>query len=431
MPNRVWLTAFGINKYRNTANLRFCVNDANIFADLVAERFPGAQREVFASEDDPPDTEFGNLALEDVASLGYGADDLVIVYFAGHGYEVSGSDQLMFTNSRVEDASSCLATTEVISALRSSGAGIAIAVIDACRIRIARGSDIFGEKTLEEARRNDVMVFFGCSPRETCQEAAELEPGHGVFTYHVVQHLASEMIWTPSSIDRDVRRRVQATCRDYQLSQQTPLVVAALRDGDLDVCTGRHVLARSIPNRCIVLAGPSNAGKTSIGRSLAAELGFVHVEMSDYAYARYRIAVEGGYNRSIQEFMDDVVWRDGDFAVIAQDLLGTARGEAGLVISGPRRPEELEHLRSQRWDVLQYFVYSNSTERFRRLVRSSPNNMFGSNREDFIRRDMREYAWGVASIGALRETVYLMNEGNLEEVLTSVKARREIQELAT
>jgi adenylate kinase family enzyme len=264
------------------------------------------------------------------------------------------------------------------------------------------------------------VVFFGCSPGEVCQELGTL--GHGIFTYSFIE-AAKTSPAIPLLINRRVNELVQKLCSENKLSQQRPYTsVFPIEKAIIDLFTGRPIdLVMGGPKVCILVAGPSIAGKSTLGKYLASTRGCVHIEMSSFAYQRYQ---QSNFNGSIQEFMEEVVWVNGDKAVIANDLLASQPGLDRVVITGPRTVEEIEVLRSQDWQCATVFLYASSTVRFDRWRSSRDGryvDRYAAGYNEFVLKDLREYGWGLAKIATLPRLVWSSTMGRWSPSMTKFK----------
>ena len=310
----------GVDEYDVLRRLSYCVKDAKAFLDITANRY----RSVSGTSIDEsllssasgtehlPTTQNLQNVLEHISNQDRGPNDVSLFYFSGHGFISGDKDYLATWNTRLEEPSDGICTDDVIAAMRSSGVGTAILIVDACGENLTKGMSHFGERTGEIARRQGCIVFLSCSPGEFSYESSALDGGHGVFTYAFCKALQSGVEGTPVSLDRYLLDQVTQICADQKLPKQTPYtVVAPVQQAIIDIVTGAEPekLPQTHSKNMIVIIGPTNAGKTTLGQRLSSILGYTHVEMSSFAWDRYNR--ENNYNKSIQEFMDDVVWKGG------------------------------------------------------------------------------------------------------------------------
>lgn len=424
-----YLVAVGINEFDHYRTLSCCTNDATTFAEAIEKQVPDAHCELLIGKDTGAGKSQATkeeivARLHEVAELHASPDDTVFFYFAGHGVTSEGQDRLICADSTPDDPESAVSTDDVIAAISKSGAGTGVLVIDACRIQVARSAGLFGERTAELARRRGVIAFFGCSPGEVCQELSLLGGGHGLFTYSFLKAMNEMKRLVPLEIDRAVEEEVRTLCDKHKLARQRPYTtVAPIQKTVVDLLTGHVVeLDRSTSRHCLLIVGPCNAGKTSLGQILAREIGFVHLEMSTFAWQRYEDASD--YTGSIQDYMEDVVWRNDDTDIIAQDLVSSL-GAIGkdIVVCGARRLEEIETLRKQGWEMTEIFLFANAAVRFQRHRAAAPHTRMDLSYRDFIKRDMQEYSWGLAKAATLPGVRIVSNEGRIEDLGKYVKDR--------
>ena len=245
-------------------------------------------------------------ALDDIANARLSMDDLVLFFFAGHGYSFSGEDYLVFSDTEPRNNASALCTDDIVSAFLKSGAAKSIIILDACRLESERGHSAFGEATAKLAHRKGFVVFFGCSPGQVCHEIPELR--HGVFTYSFHKVLKSLSPATPLSIDAALDEHLREICHRYNLDKQEHRTIASpVQNANLDLLTGAIVpQAPSRKGWCIVIAGPSHSGRSTIAQKLANKLNCPHVEMSTFAWTRYDREIK--YYTTIYRYM--TIWKN-------------------------------------------------------------------------------------------------------------------------
>jgi len=422
MKRKVLLYSIGIDEFTDYQTLSCCGSDAKAVAVSVKQKLSGARVRISVSDSDEQSSPTKNVVddyLNEITSLNLDTDDLVIFYFAGHGFSSGGKDYLVCRDTQRTDLTTALSTDSVIAALNRSGAGTSVLIVDACRIALDRTAGIFGEETAEMARRQGVIVFFGCSPGEVCQELPKL--GHGVFTYALLEYLKNARNATPLEIDREVISIVRSVCEEHKLSPQHPYTsVSPIQKACIDILTGKVTLAIPGPTRrCILIVGPSNAGKTTLGQHIASRFGYVHIEMSSFAWQRFRKYPD--FNRSMQDFMEDVVWSSEEKDVIAKDLLAAKPDLQKVVICGPRAVEEIETLRGETWDCRTIFLHANASLRYARYSSAMQQSRYQLSYEELVKKDLREYAWGIARAGCLSAVELVTNEGELNELFGKIE----------
>lgn len=426
MKRRTCVFAIGIDEYEHYRMLSCCVNDAVAFLREIGRRADVSHRRLLVSgvdSDDEPTSAIVTSLLEEISNLAMTSNDIVFLYFAGHGFSTGGKDYFVCNDTVAGELEKAIATDDVIAALRKSKAGTAVMAVDACRSETDRAVGNFGERTAEFARRQGVVVMFGCSPGEVCQELPNLEEGHGIFTYSLVKAISELPHVTPLSLDRVVLDGVRDLCNQHKLTPQRPYTtVAPLQKAEFDLFSGEVISQEPKGSKkCILIVGPCHAGKTTLGQFLASELGFVHVEMSSFAWQRF-MNRSPDYMGNLQDFMEDEVWRFNPYDIIVQDLLQAHEGLERLVVCGARRPEEIATIQSQNWDVFPIYLFANAYIRFQRHQNIESVSRYDLTYKDFVKRDLREYSWGLAKVGTMRGFELIENEHTIEELVTKSKS---------
>jgi len=413
--------SIGIDEYFEFRSLSCCSADAEAIWHQFGERLNTNNRVLLHSRSNgkcPPDAATVRGVLDSIRQLQLGSSDTVVFYFAGHGFSKVGLDYLACADTSRSDLKSGVSTEEVVSALVSSGAGTSVIIFDASRNDADREIGPFGEATLELARRQGAVVFFGCSPGETCQELPDL--GHGVFTYSMLEAARGDRACTPTEIDRFVVGLVEKICSENQLSPQRPFAcVAPLQKASVNIFTGLFVPPPTQREReCVLVVGPSNSGKTTLGQQIASTFGMLHIEMSTFAFQRYSIYRKlARFTGSLQDFMEDVVWSGGWKEAIAVDLVAADPGMDRVVISGPRTVEEVDFLRRQDWNCRTIFLYADDHTRFERYCASGERDRYGLGYREFVSKDLREYGWGLAKTANMRNVEIVVNEGSVSDMI--------------
>ena len=203
----------------------------------------------------------------------------------------------------------------------------------------------------------------------------------------------------------------------HKLNIQRPYTsVAPLQKAEVDIFTGASVADNEqTRKKCILIAGPCHTGKTTLGQYLASEFNYVHVEMSSFAWQRFLNRPED-FKGNLLDYMENEVWKVNTYDAIAQDLLKAHGSLNRLVICGPRRPEEVETILCQGWDVYTVYLYSNAHLRFQRLQAVESESRYSLAYSDFVKRDLREYAWGLAKVGLMKGIEILLNEGRIDDL---------------
>ena len=407
------LFSIGIDSYDHFRRLRCCVSDAKEIVRIFRQKAPSiVVEECYGNAVNSITAPQVNELLQKIRSLSLDRDDHIFFYFAGHGFSQDGADYLVCSDTSEDEIGSAIPTQDVLTALTATGAGTAVLILDACRNILARDTGSFIKQTLELSRREGVIVFSACSPGEVSQELPD-ELNHGVFTFALCKTIVDDNASTPIEIDRQVINWVEEFCRDYKLQRQTPYTsVSPLQKAAVDIFTGQLKHSVEKPRKCILILGPSNAGKTRLGESIKKSYGFLHVEMSSFAWRRFRER-EPSYDGSLQSYLEEVVWPQEGNDILARDLLSSDNNIDQLVVSGARRIEEVHTLQAQQWDILTIFVYADSKLRFQRYIDSGEASLSASYK-DFVLKDLREYSWGLAHAANIPSVNFIFNEHDWE-----------------
>lgn len=410
------LLSIGINEYDNFQTLGLCAKDSETLAKSFSNRYPELEVEILNDQCCIPSSIRIKEQLQKLEDLTYSENDTVVLFYAGHGFAIDGKDYLTAKETAVEDLSTAISTDDIVDSLKRSGAGNIVVIIDACRAQINRAVNRFGERTAELSRRKGVVTYFSCSPGETAKELAVLQGG--IFTHTFTTLLDNNDIpFTPFIFNSELIVGVKKICADHKLGKQTPYTaVAPLEKATFDVFSGRRYDNGGQKKEIILVLGPSNAGKTTIGQYLAREHGYVHAEMSSYAWQRYNNS--DGFKGSILDFMESEVWSNGHEDAIAQDLISSDIGASKIVVCGARRMEEVETIFSQDWDVRPLFVFANASDRYDRIKYSS--GRYGPSYKEFIRKDLKEFSWGIANMIQIKNIELIVNESGVDDCLDSV-----------
>jgi gluconate kinase len=312
-------------------------------------------------------------------------------------------------------------TDDVIAALRSSQVGTSIFIADACREDITKGAALFGQQTAERLRRQGVIGFFGCSPGEVCCEHQTLE--NGVFTHALCQVLDKQGPFTPVEIDLQVISLVNEFCGNLGLPPQHPYtVVMPLQKANVDIFSGQaYPLSIGESRQCVLVLGLHNAGKTTLGTYLASSLGYVHVEMSAFAWKRWQEQADD--EESLQDFLEKRVWPTHGKAIIAQDLLSSQSNVRKVVICGARTEEEIELLLAQNWETRMFYLHAHSRLRYRRDFVSGLHHRYDLSYPDLVARDLRELGWGLVSIPSRPGVQIVINERAPTDLFSQVESQ--------
>lgn len=165
--------------------------------------------------------------VEEVGRKARGAD-AVVVYYSGHGMRAAGGNYLIPVDARITEESHVrrdgIATSDLVDAMKDSGARVALLVLDACRNNPYSVRTKGTAKGL--ARMNvsggNVLVAYATSENTTADDGA---PGNSPYALALAQHLRDRSKPLLAQFD-GVRRQV----RESTGGKQNPT-----REGDLEV----------------------------------------------------------------------------------------------------------------------------------------------------------------------------------------------------
>ena len=159
-----------------------------------------------------------------------GPDDLILLYFAGHGVEMSKTPYLITSDTRMDVLSeTALDVGRLNAMLESSGCRCVLRFFDACRSPFAQGRGALDRMTagLQEAVMKCAKgwaSFSSCSSGEVAHELGEVD--QGVFTYYLCEGLSGKAANQGGEISIEglvayVKTSVGNWC-DRQTQMQTP-----------------------------------------------------------------------------------------------------------------------------------------------------------------------------------------------------------------
>jgi hypothetical protein len=181
-----------------------------------------------------------------------GPDDLVLIYFAGHGGEIGGNPYLLTNDTRMDVVKDTAVDVGLLNNyLQESKAGCIVRFFDACRVPVG-DTRAFAQgmsRGLEDAILKHAKgrgTFNSCSSGEYSFERPDLE--HGVFTYFLCEGLDGKAAdehgivrWDPL-VDY-VKTSIAAFCKQ-QSRIQTPHAISDF-SGSLELA--RTEIAKPAP----------------------------------------------------------------------------------------------------------------------------------------------------------------------------------------
>ena len=199
-----WAFLVGINQYDDPsfANLQFCVEDVRALGQLLQDDLGF---DVTCIHDDLAERRYQprkNSIRAELQALceALGPDDLLLVYFAGHGTQINNQSYLVASDSRALQLGSMLSVHEVEAMMRSSRARCQVLLLDASDVGVVDEQNVVGEQNavIESGRMRQVDGPFDRQTYEQAegfaviaatapqQQAYEIE-GHGVFTRYLLE----------------------------------------------------------------------------------------------------------------------------------------------------------------------------------------------------------------------------------------------------
>jgi hypothetical protein len=204
LRRKVWAVVVGVNTYTNLPHLKYAVKDARAFNDLLLENNLSLPENIFLVTDKQANIANLRTVLGTKLKQKAGKDDLVIIYFAGHG--ATERDSRSPDGDGIEkyllpydaDPNNLYATAlpmrEISHILNRINSDRLIFIADACYSGASGGrtvplqgvranlSDDFLNRIASGKGR---VIMTASGPNEVSVEDDELE--HGVFTYHLIE----------------------------------------------------------------------------------------------------------------------------------------------------------------------------------------------------------------------------------------------------
>ena len=204
--HNVWAVLIGINDYPHIRPLKYAVNDARAFYDLLVDYYRIPQQNVFLLINQDANLRQMRSVLGTQLKNKASKNDLVIIYFAGHGAterdmmspDGDGLEKylLPFDTEPNDLYSSALPMREITHIFHRIRSERLIFIADACYSGASGGrtvsvsglraniSDTFLERI---SRGKGKIIMTASSANEVSAEDDEL--GHGIFTYYLIEGL--------------------------------------------------------------------------------------------------------------------------------------------------------------------------------------------------------------------------------------------------
>jgi len=231
----------GINEYDHAPRLGYARNDAEAFAQALCGKFKFPESNIALLTDGAATrNEILRVFMKYAQDGSIAGDERIVVFFAGHGYTVTGrrgeTGFLVPVDGNVADLSTLIRWDDLTRNADLIPAKHMFFIMDACygglaltRMALAAGSMRFLRDMLQRFSR---QVLTAGKADETVADANGPRPGHSIFTGHLLDALeggaASEGVITASGVMAYVYEKV---ARD-PYSRQTPHYGFFDGDGD-------------------------------------------------------------------------------------------------------------------------------------------------------------------------------------------------------
>ncbi len=199
---RRYAIIIGVSEYdprEGISSLPYTINDATRLRNILCDKcgFTKDRTKLHITSDgiDPP-TRSNILASIQYISETAGPDDLILLFFAGHGSEILDNPYLLTADTRMNVvAKTALDVYEINSTLRNSEARCVIRIFDACRAPFSKGRGLDGRMT--DALQESLFTtgtgwanISSCSSGQYSYETGEFE--QGVFSYYLCEGLSGK-----------------------------------------------------------------------------------------------------------------------------------------------------------------------------------------------------------------------------------------------
>ena len=200
LVQRRWAVLVGINEYDSPAfsNLSYCVNDVTSLSDLLSQvgYTVVCLHDEVDRNDRLPRQKYIEGSLRNLKGQ-FGAEDLLLVYFACHGTRDSDGTPKLIASDTVQGpemlAETTVAVADVERWMRESGAGQLVLMLDACHMGQGtdeRKADVVSdfEEGVKAVLPKGFALLASSTAAQTSREFGKLQ--HGLFSYCVLNGLA-------------------------------------------------------------------------------------------------------------------------------------------------------------------------------------------------------------------------------------------------
>jgi hypothetical protein len=206
LRRNVWALVVGINQYQNVRNLKYAVNDATAFYNLLVKQNQIPEENVIILTDQQASLRNLRRALGTQLKKRAGKEDMVIIFFAGHGAtekDASSPDgdglekYLLPVDAEIEDIyTSAIPMREISHIFRRIKSERIIFIADSCYSGASGGRtvNVTGiRSSLSEAFLDRVVsgkgtiIITASGANEVSMESEEFK--HGIFSYFLLEGL--------------------------------------------------------------------------------------------------------------------------------------------------------------------------------------------------------------------------------------------------
>ncbi len=233
--HKKWAILIGVDNYKFVKPLKYCARDASALAELLRTSL-GFEKDdtlIFTENSEyPPERAYIFHWLGEIKKLkNVGPDDLLVFFFSGHGMiglDDSKDYLLPIEATPNSPEKTGISIEDIASTLKGTGCKNIVMFIDACRepIEGAKGvgeSISIGEASVEALKREGIVTFFSCDPKEKSYEIEELECG--AFTYCIMEAIKSGKGKTVANLYEYLRVQVPLVNSKYNKPPQLPYAV--------------------------------------------------------------------------------------------------------------------------------------------------------------------------------------------------------------
>lgn len=307
---RVYAVVVGVEEYRPNGKatikrVDYAVNDARGFAAVLETIFPADRLDVRMLTDNDATISTIDYELRSAIDV-LEEDDLLVVYYAGHGFYGAGGNRITGwdTNPHHIDTTTVHLREKLIDRFEASRGRRMLAFVDACARGFAEsvpGRDVVSDLNSEELREALSVerysgIFLSCEPGQPSYPADAHK--HGVWTYFLLTALGGE---AEKALDRD-RYLTDRSLRDYLTAEVPAFLRSKTEFGGLQrpraiIDASRTFAIWQVPEAASLL---SAAGDFSDIRFAPEREFFEHVQTG-------RIASLNGFSKKLKHFIPERV----------------------------------------------------------------------------------------------------------------------------